>query len=133
MNMFTPSWKLEIRVAGPLDPRRQHAAKIDRVQFPALVALLVVGGSALVAGRFDDPKPTAAVEVAQAEPGKVAAPGEQDSLVTEKVIAALDKPTNVEWQELPLQDAFTYLSDFYSSENHRPSGRRKRRRSRGIS
>lgn len=37
---------------------------------------------------------------------------EEDSK-EEKIFRSLDKPTNVEWQELPLEDAITYLAEFH--------------------
>jgi internalin A len=55
--IFSPRWKLEDRVAGLLDPQRYRATRVGPAKFLALVALLVAAGSALAAGRFDDPEP----------------------------------------------------------------------------
>jgi hypothetical protein len=57
--IFSPRWKLEDRVAGLLNPQRHHETRVGRAKFAVLAALVVAGGSALAAGRFDDPRPKA--------------------------------------------------------------------------
>jgi hypothetical protein len=37
----------------------------------------------------------------------------EEDTIEEKMLRALEKPTNVEWQELPLEDCLSYLAEFH--------------------
>ena len=124
--IFSPRWKLEDRVAGLLDPHRQSETRIGGVKSLALMTLLIVGGSALAAGRFDD----AALEheLAAPEPGKLAtnalqsppaAEQKPESPANQKILRSLDTPMNVEFLDLALEDALQYVGEYHGITVHR--------------
>jgi beta-lactamase regulating signal transducer with metallopeptidase domain len=88
--MFSPRWKLEDRVAGLSDPRRRQGTQVGRAKFAALAALLVIGGSTMAAGQFDESHQTG-VAVAQA-PRQPAAPAGPALTPNDRVLLSLDKP-----------------------------------------
>jgi len=109
--MFGSRWKLEERVAGLLDPHRHRDTRFGRAKFLALVALLVAGGSALAAGGFDEPRKPEGTAI---QDQKVAAPAvTKSSPASERILRALDKPTTVDFIDLPLNDALTFLHDYH--------------------
>ncbi|MBI3862056.1 MAG: hypothetical protein HY290_09185 [Planctomycetia bacterium] len=81
------------------------------MKFLSLVTLLLVVGSALAVGRFDDQN-REAVALAESKKAGVQRPPAFTSI--EKILASLNKPTNVEWSEFSLEAGLAHLGEFHN-------------------